>query len=35
MANIEGTRLESWRDRLRLLMTAAGVVLLICAALAV
>ena len=35
MAHIEGTRLESWRDRLWLLMTAAGVVLLICAALAV
>jgi hypothetical protein len=36
MAHIEGPRPESWRDRLWLLMTAAGVLLLlVCAALAV
>ena len=35
MAQIDGTRPESWRDRLWLLMTAAGVVLLVCAALAI
>ena len=35
MAHIEGPRTESWRDRLWLLMTVAGVVLLVCAALAV
>ena len=35
VAHIEGTRPESWRDRLWLLMTVAGVVLLVCAALAV
>ena len=35
VARIEGTRSESWRERLWLLMTVAGVVLLVCAALAV
>jgi hypothetical protein len=35
MAHIDGTRPEKWRDRLWLLMTVAGVVLLVCAALAV
>ena len=35
MAHIEGPRSESWRHRLWLLMTVAGVVLLICSALAV
>ena len=35
VAHIEGPRPESWRDRLWLLMTAAGVVLLVCAALAI
>jgi hypothetical protein len=35
MAHIEGPRPENWRDRLWLLMTVAGVVLLVCAALAV
>jgi hypothetical protein len=35
MARIEGARPESWRDRLWLLMTAAGLLLLVCAALAV
>jgi len=35
MAHIEGARPESWRDRLWLLMTAAGLLLLVCAALAV
>ena len=35
MAHIEGPRPKSWRDRLWLLMTAAGVLLLVCATLAV
>jgi hypothetical protein len=35
MAHIEGPRPESWRDRLWLLMTAASLLLLVCAALAV
>jgi hypothetical protein len=35
VAHIEEPRPESWRDRLWLLMTAAGVVLLVCAALAI
>jgi hypothetical protein len=35
MAHIERPRPENWRDRLWLLMTAAGVLLLVCAALAV
>jgi hypothetical protein len=35
VAHIEGPRPESWRDWLWLLMTAAGVVLLVCAALAI
>jgi hypothetical protein len=34
VAHSEATRPESWRDRLWLLMTLAGVLLLICAALA-
>jgi hypothetical protein len=34
-ADIERLRPESWRDRLWLLMTAAGVLLLVCAAFAV
>jgi hypothetical protein len=34
MAHIEGRRPESWRDVLWLLMTVAGVLLLVCAALA-
>jgi hypothetical protein len=33
MAYIEGARQRSWRDVLWLLMTAAGVLLLVCAAL--
>ena len=32
MAHVEGPRPESWRDRLWLLMTVAGVLLLVCAA---
>jgi hypothetical protein len=35
MAYVEGPRPESWRDRLWLRMTVAGVLLLVCAALAV
>ena len=35
VARVEGTRSESWRERLWLLMTVAGVVLLVCATLAV
>jgi hypothetical protein len=35
VAHIQGSRPESWRDRLWLLMTMAGVLLLVCAALAV
>jgi hypothetical protein len=35
MAHIEGPRPRSWRDGLWLLMTMAGVLLLVCAALAV
>jgi hypothetical protein len=35
MAYVEGPRPESWRDRLWPLMTVAGVLLLVCAALAV
>ena len=35
VAHIEGIKPENWRDRLWLLMMGAGVVLLICAALAV
>jgi hypothetical protein len=35
VAHIEGPRPESWRDRLWLLMTVAGVLLLVCAALVV
>ena len=34
VAHVEGPRPESWRDRLWLLMTAAGVLLLVGAALA-
>jgi hypothetical protein len=35
MAYVEGPRPESWRDRPWLLMMVAGVLLLVCAALAV
>jgi hypothetical protein len=35
VAYIEGSRPRSWRDVLWLLMTAAGVLLLVCAALSV
>ena len=30
MAHIEGPRTQSWRDRLWLLMTVAGVLMLVC-----
>lgn len=35
VSDIDGPKPESWRDKLWLFMTAAGVVLLVCAALSV
>jgi hypothetical protein len=34
VTHVEGPKAESWPDRLWLLMTVAGVLLLVCAALA-